>query len=537
MTDRAPRGGLRAARTATAAAAALLALACTDLQLNTPGPVVSLQVTPDTVVLRVGDTLRLKAAPLDATAALRAQAQVRWASGSAAVAGVDSTGLVTGIGAGTTRIDATVDGIQDSVLAIVTGAPTTMAVYAGAGQSAAVNSAVAVPPAVKVTDAGGNPVSRVPVIFAATGGGGTAVGGGPILTGLDGVAAVGSWILGGAAGANTLSATTAESTVTTGPVMFTATATVGPPSAGNSSIAASPTAIAPSTGQSLTTITVTVRDSAGSTVAGATVTLSATGTGNIIFQPASPTDLAGKATGTFASSVAGTKTVSATVNGTVAVLQTVDVLVTANAPAALAVQTQPAGATSNVVFTTQPVVEFRDAFGNLVPTATGPVTVSLVSGDGVLTTTGSFTVNAVNGRATFAGLRITGLRAGGDTLGTGPHLLQFTSPGFNAVTTDTLRVASSFAYNVHDIWVRGGCASGCHTFGTYAGNFGNATLAPCAGQARIVAGDTVNSLIYQKIRSATPACGVYMPPPTTPLLSARQVRIVRDWILAGAPNN
>jgi len=536
MTDRDPAGRAPAARLIIAGAA-LFALACTDLQLNTPGGVVSVRVTPDTVVLRVGDSLEVQAAPLDATSALRSQAQINWTSSAAAVASVEPTGLVRGVGAGTAIVSATVDGLRDSAIVIVTGQPSALAVFAGDGQTAAVNSAVATAPAVRVTDAGGNPVSKVPVIFAATSGGGSVTGGGPVTTGLDGVATVGSWILGGVTGVNMLTASVSDTSVMIAPVTFTATATVGPPDANMSTIAASPTAIAPSTGQSLSTITVTVRDSAGSTVAGATVTIAASGTGNIIFQPASSTDLQGKTSGTLASSVAGTKTVTATVNSTVTLAQTADVLVSANAPASLAVQTQPGGAVSNADFATQPVAEFRDAFGNLVPSATGPVTVSLAYGDGVLVTSGSFTVNAVNGRATFSGLRITGLRAGGDTLGTGPHLLLFSSPGFNAATSDTVHVGASYAYNVHDIWARNGCATGCHTFGTWAGSFGNAAFGPCTGLPRIVAGDTTNSLIYQKIRSATPACGVYMPPSPSPLLSPLQVRIVRDWIVQGALDN
>jgi hypothetical protein len=161
--------------------------------------------------------------------------------------------------------------------------------------------------------------------------------------------------------------------------------------------------------------------------------------------------------------------------------------------------------------------------------------VSLLSGNGTLVGTGSFTVNAVGGVATFSGLRIRGLRTGGDTLGTGPHVLRFTAPGFNAVNSDTFQVAVSFAYNVLDVWTRGGCASGCHSFGTYAGNFGNAAFGACTGQTRIVAGNAAASLTYQKIASATPACGTVMP--TAGLMSPIQIQLIRDWINQGAMNN
>jgi hypothetical protein len=164
------------------------------------------------------------------------------------------------------------------------------------------------------------------------------------------------------------------------------------------------------------------------------------------------------------------------------------------------------------------------------------VTVAILSGNGTLVSSGSLTVNAVNGQATFSGLRIRGPRTPRDTLGTGPHVLRFTTPGFNAANSDTFQVAVSFSYNILDVYTRNGCATGCHTFGTYANNFA-ATSLSCAGRTRIVANDTTLSFIYEKIRNATPSCGVYMPPSPSVVMSARQINLVRDWILQGAPNN
>jgi adhesin/invasin len=523
-------GALRAAL-----CVALVALGCSELEMIPPGPVILVRVTPDTVVLRVGDSAQVQAAALDATAALHSHTPITWSTGSAAVAGVEPTGLVRATGAGTTTVTATTAGIQGTAVVIVTGAPASIAVAGGDGQTAAVNSAVATPPSVLVTDGGGNPVANVAVTFAVAGGGGSVSGGGPVLTGLDGIATVGTWTLGPTPGANTLTATAGEPNVAGSPVTFTATATVGSPNAATSTVTAAPSAIVPSSGQSFATVTVTVRDSAGSTIAGATVTLAVSGTGNIVSQPTAPTDLQGRATGTIASSVAETKTITATVNGTVTVTQTATVVVTASAPASIGIRTQPGGAVSNADLAVQPVVEFRDPFGNPVASANGPITVSLLAGNGTLVTSGSLTVNAVNGVATFSGLRIRGLRAGGDTIGTGPHVLRFSAPGFGAVDSDTFQVAVSFAYNVLDVWTRGGCASGCHSFGTYAGNFGNAAFGACAGSPRIVPGDPAASVTYEKIRTATPACGGVMP--TSGLLSPIQIQLIRDWILQGAQNN
>lgn len=68
-------------------------------------------------------------------------------------------------------------------------------------------------------------------------------------------------------------------------------------SAAQSTVAASPTSIVAGSGSS--TITVTAKDSSGTRVSGATVVLSATGSGNTLTQPSGPTNAQGVATGTL----------------------------------------------------------------------------------------------------------------------------------------------------------------------------------------------------------------------------------------------
>ena len=513
---------------------AALVLGCVDLRVAGPREVLEVRLTPDTVALRVGDSSAVQAAPLDASAAWIVQRRITWMSSAPGVASVDTAGLVRGVASGVATLTATVGGVEGTAVVLVSGAPTTIALFAGDAQTAAVNVAVPIAPAVRVLDATSNPVSGVDVTFAIAGGGGS-VTSAVVSTGFDGVATVGSWTLGPAAGANSLTATVAEAGVAGNPVTFTATGTVGPPDAAQSSITASPAAIAPSSGLSFSTVTVTVRDAAGSTVMGASVVLSATGTGNVITQPTATTNAAGQVTGALSSTDAGIKMVSAVVNGTTSITQTASVDVTAAAAAGLVVSTQPAGAVSNAVFVTQPVVEIRDAFGNRVLSSSDPVTVSLVSGDGTLVSAGgSFTVSAVNGRATFSGLSIRGTSLVRDTLGTGPQVLQFSTPGFTAVRADTVQVGVSYAYNVVDVFTRNSCLA-CHGF-TVANMVNQpAVQVPCAPGIRVVPADTANSVLYDKIRRATPACGTVMP--TSGLMSAIQIRIVRDWILQGAKNN
>ena len=76
------------------------------------------------------------------------------------------------------------------------------------------------------------------------------------------------------------------------------TITAGSVSAGRSTVDANPGSVASG---APATITVTARDASGNPVSGATVVLSATGTGNTLTQPAGATDASGVATGTFSS--------------------------------------------------------------------------------------------------------------------------------------------------------------------------------------------------------------------------------------------
>src|SRR6185437_10818370 len=97
----------------------------------------------------------------------------------------------------------------------------------------------------------------------------------------------------------------------------TQTATVvvnaGAVSAAQSTVTATSPIVA---GSGTSTITVTARDASGNPIQGATVVLAATPTaGNTLTQPIGTTDASGIATGSLASTAAGSKTVSATING------------------------------------------------------------------------------------------------------------------------------------------------------------------------------------------------------------------------------
>src|SRR5207247_2731284 len=81
-------------------------------------------------------------------------------------------------------------------------------------------------------------------------------------------------------------------------------------SAAQSTVTAAPPPIEAGTGTS--TITVIARDANGNPIAGATVELQATGSGNTLTQPAGPSGADGTVTGTLRSTIAEGKTISAT---------------------------------------------------------------------------------------------------------------------------------------------------------------------------------------------------------------------------------
>lgn len=150
--------------------------------------------------------------------------------------------------------------------------------------------------------------------------------------------------------------------------------TAGAVSPSQSSVTVNTSTITASTGSSSTTVTVTALDASNNPISGATVVLAVTGSGNSITQPGL-TNASGVATGTVSSTIAGSKTISATINGT-GINQTQAVTVDPGpVDAASSTGTVPAGASG---VPTQITVQGKDQFGNNVTTggATVMITVS-----------------------------------------------------------------------------------------------------------------------------------------------------------------
>jgi hypothetical protein len=100
------------------------------------------------------------------------------------------------------------------------GAPYSVGITTGDGQSAQAGTAVAVAPSVTVLDREGNPVAGVSVTFTPSNAG-TVTPSPTVTTNASGVASAGTWTLGAAAGAQTLQAGASG----VAPVTINATAT------------------------------------------------------------------------------------------------------------------------------------------------------------------------------------------------------------------------------------------------------------------------------------------------------------------------
>lgn len=161
------------------------------------------------------------------------------AAGNGSISGASQTTNASGIAAvgswtlgnvGTDTLTATVTGsgitgnpAVFTATSMAVGAPATVAVFVGNNQPGLVGYGVNVRPAVRVTNASGNPVANATVTFAVASGGGSDTGG-TATTNASGIAQVGKWTLGTSAGVNTLTATVTGSGIAGNPVTFTDTA-------------------------------------------------------------------------------------------------------------------------------------------------------------------------------------------------------------------------------------------------------------------------------------------------------------------------
>jgi uncharacterized protein YjdB len=250
-------------------------------------------------------------------------------AGGGTITGADATTNASGIArvgswtlgndAGSNVLAAIAAGTTASVLFTATSKPkpppppAVIAIFAGDGQQGDPGKPVAIPPAVKVTDAAGNPVRGALVTFSIRSGDGSLTG--PVATSdANGIATVGSWIL-GSVGGNSLFA--ALPGTTGSPLIFIATARAPPP--------APPAAIAINGGDGQTVRagtsvpippSVKVTDAQGQAVSGIVITFSIRSGDGSITQPKAISNINGIATlGSWTLGAAGGQSLFATLNG------------------------------------------------------------------------------------------------------------------------------------------------------------------------------------------------------------------------------
>jgi hypothetical protein len=291
---------------------------------------------------------------------------------------------------------------------------------------------------VTVRDANSNPVSGQTVQLATTGAGNLAQ---PGTTSASGVA-MGS-ITRNSGGLDTITATVNPSgtavVLTQRPVVKFFATSCGDPNATTSTVTVSPDTVA-ATGTDSSTVTVTVLDCGSSPVSGATVRLALSGSGNFVRQPTTTTDGSGVTTGRVSSTVAGSKTVTATINPGATqriIVQKPAVVFRPGAPAALAFTVQPPSTTAGSVMSPSVQVAIVDNLGNVVDTATATVTLAVASGPDTLS--GTKSVAASGGLAEFSDLFIR-TAASGYTLSAGTSAY-----GGLGVTSSSFAIAAGSA--------------------------------------------------------------------------------------------
>ncbi|MEP6618298.1 MAG: hypothetical protein ABJE47_03240 [bacterium] len=319
--------------------------------------------------------------------------------------------------------------LSSSNIVVSAGSASTIALRTGNNQTAAPGQPVAIPPAVLVTDANGNPVSGVSVTFTAVTSGGfvqnstTSGSSVPVTTNATGVAALVNFFVGSVAQPYTLTATAAG--LAGSPITFTETATAGagsklglataPPAAAQSGVSFAPQPV------------VQIQDNVGNNVStsGVVVTATIITSQGTLANSTTVTNASGTAVfaGLTINGPAGAYTVSFDAPSLTGV--TANIGVTAGPASGLIVSTTGStSATDGLSLATQPGVRLKDSGGNFVLTAGVTINAAISSGTGSLANA-SATTNT-NGIATFSGLAITGT--------VGNFTLTYTSNGLAPVT-------------------------------------------------------------------------------------------------------
>jgi adhesin/invasin len=374
-------------------------------------------------------------------------------------------------------------------LAVTVGAPATMAIDSGNGQSATVNTAVPVKPTVIIRDLYGNPVPAIGVTFAVGLGGGTALPATAVSTDAAGRARATSWALGTGAGPNRLDASASGLTT----VSFNATGIAGAP-AGVAKTAGDTQAVTVNTAVPVLP-TVRVTDQFGNPVESVTVTFNVALGGGGLTGGTRKTGATGQASvGSWTlGTQAGPNTLTATPTG----LAAASFSATGNAAPADSIKLNAGNNQTDTVAATLPTaysVRVADQYGNGVPGTTvtwgasggGSITPSsITNGSGIATATRVLGNTAGPQGATASAGGLTGSPVAFSataTHGAATTILKFAGDGQSAtagtavVIPPTARVVDSYGNSVGGVNV------------TFAVTGGGGSVAPTSAIATDTAG-------------------------------------------------
>lgn len=163
--------------------------------------------------------------------------------------------------------------VDSKITRTTPGTATSIATYAGNGQSGTVGANIAIPPAVRVTDANGLPVAGSTVTWFHGGGSGTTSTGTVTTTNSNGVSQVGTWSLGTTAG-SVYTIFAYSGNLTNSPIRFSCTPTAG--SAFSISASRGTSQTSTPLGTMPSSLSACVHDQYGNPVNGASVTVTTT---------------------------------------------------------------------------------------------------------------------------------------------------------------------------------------------------------------------------------------------------------------------
>ncbi|HSD30953.1 MAG TPA: S8 family serine peptidase [Gemmatimonadales bacterium] len=352
--------------------------------------------------------------------------------------------VTLGTSAGADTVQASVGRVSRPAVFAATAtpaAPARIAIASGNAQTGTVGEPLHDSLVVVIRDAYGNPSSGAGIAWTVSAGSG-ALSAAATTSDAAGRAAV-SWTLGTAAGTNKDSAIASVPGLAGSPVTFVAVAHAGPASAleranGDAQTGTVGAALAES-------LAVIARDQYGNPVSGAPVTWNAS-TGGTLSAATAPTDAAGRSSVSWTlGATAGAQQATATLPGAAGSPLSFGATANPGAPAALTFATQPGATAAGTVISPAVRVAVVDAFGNAVPSAAGPIALTLGANPGGAALAGTTQATPANGIATFSDLHIEKTGTGFVLMANGAGLPSAASAPFEITPVGSPRLFFSVA--------------------------------------------------------------------------------------------